>query len=120
MQRYATVARQVAVKNWNILLPEAVLEMNSEMNKSLKASPFSCTFGKYARLAVDNFFQLPNITNELSQEEILVTANHNRDMAKKAYKIQHDKNASKESKEWKQGDQVLIKRTHGKHKKISQ
>ena len=117
--RAMIIARQIPVTDWDTLLPEAVLEMNSQMNKSLKTSPFSCTFGKDARLAVDNFFQLPSITNELSQEEILVAANHNRDMAKKAYKVQHDKNASKESKEWKLGDRVLIKRTHGKYKKIS-
>ena len=42
--------------DWDILLPEAVLEMNSQMNKPLKASPFSCTFGKDAILAVDNSF----------------------------------------------------------------
>ena len=117
--RAMITARQIPVTDWDTLLPEAVLKMNSQMNKSLKTSPFSCTFGKDARLAVDNFFQLPSITNELSQEEILVAANHNRDMAKKAYKVQHDKNASNESKEWKLGDRVLIKRTHGKYKKIS-
>ena len=66
------------VTEWNHILPLVVLEANSQINKSLKFSPFVCTFGREPRLTQDNVYKLPETEIGVNAEETLKIANINR------------------------------------------
>lgn len=110
-------SRNLPVTDWDLITPEIMLAINGQVNKSLKYSPFMCSFGSEARLPIDNFYGLP--TNELHTEPSIIQqdADHNRQEAKSSYKRQHDKKSK--HYELEVGQRVLIKRDHGKFPKIA-
>ena len=117
--RAMILAKSMIVTEWDQILPQAVLEANSQINKSLKFSPFVCTFGREPRLTQDNVYKLPEAELGLSAEETVKIANMNRYEAKLSYKKQHDKTSSADQSGFEIGDRVLVKRNFGAYKKIS-
>ena len=111
-------ARNLPVTDWDLLLPEAVLAVNGSVNKSLKKSPFMCTFGGEARLPIDNIINIPRLFDEeLDQDTVQQNARLNRQEARSNYKAAYDKKTCMQK--FVAGQRVLVKRTHGKYPKIS-
>ena len=57
--RAMILAKSMDVTEWDQILPQVVLEANSQSKKSLKFSPFVCTFGKEPRLTQEKVYKLP-------------------------------------------------------------
>ena len=110
-------ARQLPLTDWDLLLPEAVLEANARVNKSMKVSPFKCTFGMDPRLPADNFTGFPKTTTQVDPQLIQHNAKLSRDEAAKLYKEQYDRGT--QLQQFSIGQRVLLKRTHGKNPKMS-
>ncbi len=87
--------RQMPVENWDLLVPEAILLMNNQVNKSMGYSANQFLFGEDARVPLDNFYQLENFGIDIPTPVVRTEAVANRIEAQQAYKRQHDKNCVK-------------------------
>ena len=110
--------RGLDVADWDLLLPEAVLLINNQVNKSLKYSPFKFVFGYEGRLPIDNYYNLEAIGDVIPPDVVQKDAKANRYDAQIAYKKEHDKKANTKI-ELKVGDTVLLKRNFGKYPKMA-
>ena len=115
--RAMCASRGAKLTDWDLLAPEAQLAINSQTNKSLRYSPFKCTFGMEARTPVDSFYDIPTFDTYVEPAIVQEDADKNRDEAKMSYKREHDKDASNQVLEV--GQRVLVKRTHGKFPKAA-
>ena len=111
-------SRGMDISDWDLLIPEAILLMNNQVNKSLKYTPFKYNFGCEARLPIDNHYQLESVGNELPTGVVQGDANANRVDAKISYKKQYDKKVVTKNS-LHVGDAILLKRTFGENPKMS-
>ena len=111
-------ARKMDIRDWDLLLPEAVLLINNQKNKCLKYSPFKYIFGQEARLLVDNYYDIDSVGEVVPPAIVQQDEKANRYEAKLAYKQEYDKRTSTK-REFKTGDTVLLKRTFGEYPKMS-
>ena len=111
-------ARQVPISDWDLLISEATLLVNSQRNKSLGYPPFKLVFGRDSRLPVDNHYDLDQIGVDYPPEVAQADAKANQRDARISYKATHDRKAG--SKEvLKVGDIVLLKRNYGDYPKMA-
>ena len=110
--------RGMDISDWDLLLPEAVLLDNNQVNKSLKYSPFMHNFGNEGRLPIDNFYGLDKVSDKYPVEVVQGDALANRVDAQLAYKREYDKKAVCK-RPLAVGDMILLKRTYGKYPKMS-
>ena len=114
-------SRGMGVEDWDLLLPEAVLLINSQVNKSTKFSPFKMVYGRECRLHVDNVVGMSQIGQVIPADVVRGEGQANRYDAQVAYKTQHDKTVKdpKATGSLKTGDKVLIKRSFGPNPKLA-
>ena len=110
-------ARRMDIRDWDLLLPEAVLLINNQKNKSLKYSPVKYIFGQEARLPVDNYYDIDSVGEVIPPAIVQQDGKANRYEAKLAYKQEYDKRTSTK-RELRTGDTVLLKRTFGEYPKM--
>ena len=110
--------RGLDVSEWDLLLPEAVLMTNNQINKSLKYSPFMCLTGNEGRLPIDNYYNVNEVGDQMPVKTVQADARANRVEAQIAYKKEYDKKAVCRQP-LNVGDTVLLKRTFGKYPKLS-
>ena len=106
------------ISDWDLLVPEATLLVNSQRNKSLGYPPFKLVFGKDGRLPVDNHYNIDQIGVEYPPEVAQADARANKRDAQISYKATHDRKAGSKE-ELKEGDIVLLKRNYGKYPKMA-
>ena len=111
-------ARQMPIADWDLLVSETTLLINSQRNKSLGYPPFKLVFGKDGRLPVDNHYDLEQIGVEYPPEVVQADARANKRDAQISYKATHDRN-SRSKEELKEGDIVLLKRNYGEYPKMA-
>ena len=111
-------ARGIPITEWTSIIDEIVLAINCTPNRSLKCTPFEYMFGNNpGRLPIDNFMQLKSVGEPLDQETVRSYAKGNVAEAKQQYKEYYDTKAV--VNKYAEGQEVLVKRTHGKYPKLS-
>ena len=110
-------SRKMPVWDWDLVIHEAVLASNNTLNKSMGFSPYQCTFGEHSRLPIDNFTEVSLPKESVDPKVIQANAEANRKEAKKSYKQTYDRNLTVNT--FQVGDEVLMKRNHGKYPKIN-
>ena len=71
------LGRKIGIENWDIIIYEAVLAHNTNINKSRQFSPFMSMFSDKGRLPVDNFLSI-NQHDAMNKDLILENAHQNR------------------------------------------
>ena len=109
------VDRKVDIHDWDKLLDEATLAYNNAVNKSSGFSPFEMMFSNQPTLPIDRVTGIPLISEDGHSDLIRMNGDLNRAEASKKYRAKQLPNTTKLTI----GDQVLLKRTFGKHPKMS-
>ena len=111
--RCMTRSRDLDIREWDTILPEAGLAANSMNSESTHYPPFKIMFGEEARLPFDNLLELKDISEEeqVGPQIIQQNATLNRYEAQLNNKRYYDKDAKTE--EYAVGQEVLVKRTFG-------
>ena len=115
--RTMCLSRNISINHWDELLPEAMLHANATYNQSNKFSPFFILHGLVPVLPIDSKLQIKAANEKCSTEAIHMNVDLNRFEAKANYQKQANKNLVEN--EFKVGDQILLKRTHGAHAKAN-
>ncbi len=110
-------ARNVPVKDWDLLLDEATLAYNSTVNKSTGFSPFKSMFGRRAMLPIDRVCQSSPEDEQVNPKLVQHNAHLNRQEAQTVYKNRLDKQVNTDM--LTEGDKVLLKRTFGEYPKLA-
>ena len=110
-------SRNISIHQWDQLLPEAILNLNNTTNASSKFSPFEIAYGMPANTVLDNKLGVNGSFKSVDKAAVRLNAVANKMDASNAYRGQ----ANKVTKvnEYKVGDHVLLKRTHGEHPKLN-
>ncbi len=109
-------SRQFELSRWDEILPEAILYFNNTKNASTQFSPFQVAYGISANLPIDNKMKVKEVS-QLDQELIRKNIVANRAEARNTY--QKQANSKTVINDFKVGDMVLLKRTHGSFPKMN-
>ena len=112
-------SRNMPTHDWDLLLQEAVLYLNNQINASLKYSPFMLTFGSNARTPIENYYDITpsEPVCPCGRKLFLFDAIMNRHEAAMSYQQQANKAPS--INDYQPGERVLVKRTYGEHPKVN-
>ena len=112
-------SRNMSVSTWDLVIQEAVLYINNQVNSSLKYSPFMLTFGNTARTPIENYYGLPSPRPlcHCGIGALLGDATLNKHEAAEAY--QQQANKSPNVNDFAPGERVLVKRSFGSDPKVS-
>ena len=110
--------REIVLTGWREVFNEVVLATNCCTNRSSGFSAFEHMFGKTGRLPMDNFMGLSDTRQEKIDKSLIESvAIRNWREAQESYKKEYDTHLI--INEYAAGQEVLVKRTHGKYPKIA-
>ena len=114
--RSICLSRCIPIDRWDEVLPEAILHFNTMQNSSSKFSPFEIAYGIRGNTALDNVLGVDNMQ---VRDPSLVRENVVANKADARASYQSQKNKTIKLNNYKVGDLVLLKQTHGSNPKMS-
>lgn len=112
-----SLERGIVIQQWDELVPEAVLHLNNTTNASSKFSPFQTAYGIAATTPLDNKLGCNQSKEPVDTALLRLNVAANKEEAKRNYQTQA--NRTVRINEFRPGDLVLLKRTHGSYPKMN-